>query len=626
MKRLLLPVSLILVSLVVFGQSQSQIQISHGTIKVPARTPFFGDKQVEGAESELVLPTPSVAAAISPLERIIGSTTYDLQTNASVGGRIENVDGKIIALWTFSSNDGVSMTFPDRGTGYAYFDGSAWEENPSTRIEDKRVGWPSIVTLANGTEIIVCHNTEIEDLQINSRSTIGSGTWDQDYTTLQSPSPDGNWWPRAIAGGTDGNTLHVISLTQPVDPNNSSDGSIYQGLDGAILYSRSTDGAQSWDSAHVILAGMDSTQYEGFGGDDYDWANSVGDTIAFVTGGGYNDLFIMKSTDNGDNWTKTIVQPFPYQFFDPAHDLLELDTVVNDGTMSVVLDSNGMAHVFFGGYLMSNTDTADGDTISYQPNSGAIYYWNENFGSNLPVIIARPEDGDDSGLIDFNFQPNDNPTLSTGYTVSIASQPSAGIDADGVLYLTYNAAMESYSDGERYYRHIYLMKSTDGGTNWTEPIDLLYPGEDDFTENVFANLAHKVDDYLHIVYQHDFLAGMAVRPDPGNHDVQFNDIIYAKVPIDLNVGMAEHTILNKDFNIYPNPASESVTMNFVMDRTDVVVIEIYDMMGKLVETFSNKSAMGANQLTLDVSHLNSGVYFVNAVAGEQRISKKLVVE
>lgn len=621
MKKLLLPISMVLFSLYVIGQNQALVNtaVKH---PVPAKP---GDKQGQIVQSEIELPAPVTAAAPSPnpLERIIGGTTYDLQSNSGVGGRIENLgNGEIVAVWTFSNDFGSGLLFTDRGTGYAYSDGSSWNDDPQERVESKRIGWPSIVTLANKKEFIVCHNTDaqIEDLQITSRATVGSGLWTEDVTSLTSPSPDGNWWPRAIAGGNDGNSLHIISLTYPINPT-TNDGSLYQGLDGAITYSRSSDGGSTWDVEHDILTGMTSAKYVGFSADDYDWANSVGDTIAFVVGGLFQDIFLMKSEDNGDTWTKTMVHQFHTPLFDETHHIITDTALSNDGSVSVILDNDGMAHVFFGGVPVMNDDTTDAQFSSF-PNLSALYYWNESYGSNPPDSIAGMVDRDGdmiAGIADFE-------SISNGYTNSLASQPSAGIDADGNLYLVYNAVAEDLSDGNHNYRHIYLTKSTDGGSTWTPAVDLNYTLEDDVTENVFASLAHHVDDYLHIVYQRDFEAGMAVRPEPGDHLVTSNEIVYVKVPTELNVGMAEETILQSSFTLYPNPANDNVTLNFGMEKPETVVVSIYDVTGKLVNTFSNQANAGTNQLTLNVSGLNSGVYFVNAIVGQERVSKKLIVE
>lgn len=623
MKKVLLPIGLLLVSVAVFGQNQQLLK--NATAQRAANNHNFGAKDASGEVTEIALPAPITAAAASenPLERIVGSATYDLQTNGSVMSRILNPgDGTITAVWTFS--DATVSTFVDRGTGYAHFDGTNWEDSPADRIESKRTGWPNLVTTASGKELIVNHNTDVEDLQFTSRSTIGSGSWSEDYTNLASPSPDGNYWPRATVGGPDGNTVHVISLTYPVN-SSTNEGSIYQGLDGAITYSRSLDGGSTWDSTHVILPGMDSSNYVGFSADDYAFANTKGDTVAFVVGGTFQDLFLMKSVDNGETWTKTIIDSFPVPMFDIETTLVNDTTFSNDGSVAVILDDDGMAHVFYGAVPVLNDDISDDPPVySYFFNQSVLYYWNESYGANTrgdSIAAMVDKDGDGFGSI------ADGATLAAGYNTATVGQPSAGIDADGNLYVVYSGVVEDLNDGTFNYRHVYLMKSTDGGVTWTEPVDLNYTELDEFRECVFASLATNVDDYLHILYQRDDFPGLFVRPSPGDQaDIATNEIVYVKVPKALNVGMAEEVVLHRDFNIYPNPATETVTINFAMSRNETVVLSVYDMMGKLVDTFTNKSMAGANQVTLDVSSLNSGIYFVNATVGEQQISRKLVVE
>jgi hypothetical protein len=58
-------------------------------------------------------------------ENVIGNTFYDLQSNAFLSNRIHVYpDGTIGAVWTRGVDDPPS--FPDRGTGYNYFDGNTW--------------------------------------------------------------------------------------------------------------------------------------------------------------------------------------------------------------------------------------------------------------------------------------------------------------------------------------------------------------------------------------------------------------------------------------------------------------------------------------------------------------------
>ena len=40
-----------------------------------------------------------------------------------------------------------------------YFDGTAWDAQPTIRLEASRGGWPSIIALGNGGECAITHNT-----------------------------------------------------------------------------------------------------------------------------------------------------------------------------------------------------------------------------------------------------------------------------------------------------------------------------------------------------------------------------------------------------------------------------------------------------------------------------------
>ena len=97
-------------------------------------------------------------------------TKYDLQTNSSNQNRIyQFADGKLAATSQWSHLDGG---WSDRGTGYNFFDGSAWGTLPAARIEDEKTGWPSIAPLGPNGEIVVSH-TMNDGLKVCTRPTKG---------------------------------------------------------------------------------------------------------------------------------------------------------------------------------------------------------------------------------------------------------------------------------------------------------------------------------------------------------------------------------------------------------------------------------------------------------------------
>ncbi|MBT8196317.1 MAG: T9SS type A sorting domain-containing protein, partial [Bacteroidia bacterium] len=70
--------------------------------------------------------------------------------------------------------------------------------------------------------------------------------------------------------------------------------------------------------------------------------------------------------------------------------------------------------------------------------------------------------------------------------------------------------------------------------------------------------------------------------------------------------------LDADFiNIFPNPSTGNVTIEYVMNANMDVEIKVMDITGRTVEQKSQNANSGMNSLKMDLSHLNNGVYFVN---------------
>ena len=73
------------------------------------------------------------------------------------------------------------------------------------------------------------------------------------------------------------------------------------------------------------------------------------------------------------------------------------------------------------------------------------------------------------------------------------------------------------------------------------------------------------------------------------------------------------------FNIYPNPAKDKVTITTVISE-DISIV-LYDITGKLILT---NEATFNNQTDLDISAMNSGVYFMHLTSGNKKYVHKLI--
>ena len=79
------------------------------------------------------------------------------------------------------------------------------------------------------------------------------------------------------------------------------------------------------------------------------------------------------------------------------------------------------------------------------------------------------------------------------------------------------------------------------------------------------------------------------------------------------------------FSIYPNPTSRLVTIDFESDKDNKVSVELLDVYGKVILKNKFTSTSGQNQFPLDVSKVNSGIYFLKMTNGQTISIQKLEV-
>ena len=88
------------------------------------------------------------------------------------------------------------------------------------------------------------------------------------------------------------------------------------------------------------------------------------------------------------------------------------------------------------------------------------------------------------------------------------------------------------------------------------------------------------------------------------------------------IGVVETTTSENTFNIYPNPAKDFVKVSTADGQHTTV--KIYNTLGMLVETRLATSA--TNEIEINVSEYNPGIYFINISNEEYNVTKKIVIE
>ena len=497
------------------------------------------------ADGGLTVKTSPYKTIIKPGEKaekvgeIIGYSTYDLQSNASVRrGVAMGPDGTLHAVWTRSATLS-DPSFPDRGTGYNTIASNGTVGVPlPERIESQRTGWPEIGVMESGRLVVISHYASASPDNGLSLSYKDPGDTDWNHILDFPISNNQDLWPRMAVSG---NTIHVIVCRA------ASDGNEVCGVVGGLAYYRSTDSGDTWElgADEGCIEGMNPDVFSTIFADAYS-ITAKGDVVAVVTG--QYQPTLLKSTDGGDTWETRTIHDLGYTgdgpFDGSSGQELPL-SVSTDGTYSVVIDDNDKVHVFYGRNLIEDDGSTDG--TPYYPSNCAIMYWNEDLDDHQVIgkTVRWDEDGDSTAF--FNFQESESCYSGT----NLVSYPSAATDGNDI-YLVYSAIVEgahitrnlSMPDGQGgytnkdanlYYRDVFVIKSTDGGESWIGPYNVTNNPEE---EAVYACVAPEVKDgELHIVYQSDPEIGISVSGTVGAnndpcHATLENEVRYVTVNVD----------------------------------------------------------------------------------------------
>jgi hypothetical protein len=99
-------------------------------------------------------------------------------------------------------------------------------------------------------------------------------------------------------------------------------------------------------------------------------------------------------------------------------------------------------------------------------------------------------------------------------------------------------------------------------------------------------------------------------------------------PCDLNktVTAQDESHHSLNLTLVPNPAKELVKVLFNSETAHSYTIDLVDVFGKRITTYSGNAGEGKNETELDLRNIETGLYMVILILDDKREAKKLVIE
>ncbi len=141
----------------------------------------------------------------------------------------------------------------------------------------------------------------------------------------------------------------------------------------------------------------------------------------------------------------------------------------------------------------------------------------------------------------------------------------------------------------------------------------------------------------------NIIAAYMLLQDDAEHPASFTGTISSLKPKNILDGMrminekflnpktpANQTVIPAEFNLsqnYPNPFNAITKIAYALPVKSNVTIEIFDLLGRLVNTLVNNEPKdpGYYTITFDATNLASGLYFYRIEAGKFIDTKKMLI-
>lgn len=511
------------------------------------------------------------------------SMSYDYQTNGSVRYFVQDpTNSQNLCAIIMAQQDSSTAAGTQRYIYYSYSDngGSTWTADVINNTAS--FGFPCL-TMREGVTVFAAHQS----------GTVGTRVWQDvifggfsltELTGMQ-PITGANQpiWPH-IAGTTSGNLVVTAA------PN---DGTTFFGY--TAVYSGSTWGAY----AEMPQIGGPSGNFEVTSGANgnvaiigTDYANAI-------------NLTYFLSNDNGTTFgPANVIAPYIVSGSDTSFFSIT-------GGWQGVFDNAGNLHIVCAGFNTTAATFPNQYTTEFK--NPTLYHWSQATGFTTIASNANLDIADT--LTQVNMAPIGQPTL----TILPNGTMVCGFTAflNGYTQVTENG--EVLNAGEIFYT------TSSTGTTWTPLVNLTNtPNVEEKHPSLPITMNPSGNGEIGITYLRDTWAGSWVQ-----NAAWGKGPVYGIYKTFNPTGIKEDVSLAETYNLYqnyPNPFNPSTTISYYIQKSGLVSLKVYNMLGKEVANLVNEvQNVGPKQISFNGSNLSSGIYYYTISTGDFTDTKKMML-
>lgn len=392
---------------------------------------------------------------------------------------------------------------------------------------------------------------------------------------------------------------------------------VFQNAPGPINYSVSLDNGVTYQNFSTSPNGIFSEGFSGLSGQNVVYlmftdcnGNNVIDSAANVSSSATQEIFTFNNLDfcTSTNPTSTFFQVqgefsntsnavnFAIEFLDASTNTYQNVPGVSNGSGMFFIDSvfsNQVPTIIF---------------ISYENCNGVTVVDSTYMPTNLPFPITF-----DFGILD--YCPNTNITCMAAFMFS----QNVVIDSFNNIISTGNVMIIDSSYGSNL---TYTWNFGDGsplytGTNFTHTYANVGPYFLCLTVDNGAGCSDTYCDSIMVnangVLTGKTNAGFTIQMGNGDNNTSGPNSI--------------NTIGNQtDVKVYPNPASENITLSFETENAEKMNVTIYSITGQKVLENNFSAQSGLNQKMINVENLETGVYIIKLKSSLGFVTKTISIK